>query len=103
MATDPKKMVKARKKLNKLVKKRTTLKKRKDEGKVTLLGNLRRKRIQKKINKNIAAKKNKADAKKTTTKKTTTKKKITYPDGKQGDKLFKKKNMIMSRQRKPRV
>ena len=101
MATDPKKMTKARKKLNKLVKKRTTLKKRKDEGKVTLLGNLRRKRIQKKINKNIAAKK---DAKKTTTKKTTTKKKITYPEREQ--QLFKKKDMIFSKkkvQRKPRV
>ena len=69
MPTDPK-MKKARTKLNKLVKKRKTLKERKAEGKITVLGNLRRKRIQKKINKNIAAKK---DATKTTVVKKTKK------------------------------
>lgn len=47
----------SREKLNKLVKKRENLKKRKEEGKTTLLGNLRRKRIQKKINKNKSAQK----------------------------------------------
>ena len=45
----------SREKLNKLIKKREKLKKRKDEGKKTLLGNLRRKRIQNKINKNKSA------------------------------------------------
>ena len=45
----------SREKLNKLVKKRKKLKERKEEGKVTFLGNIRRKRIQDKINKNPSA------------------------------------------------
>jgi len=45
----------SREKLNKLIKKREKLKKRKEEGKKTIFGNLRRKRIQKKINKNKSA------------------------------------------------
>ena len=45
----------SREKLNKLIKKREKLKKRKEEGKTTFLGNLRRKRVQKKINKNKSA------------------------------------------------
>jgi hypothetical protein len=46
-----------------------------DLKKMATVGNIRRKTIQKNINKNIVAKKNRADAKKNTTKKTTTTKK----------------------------
>tara|TARA_R110000822_G_scaffold129223_3_gene265327 strand:+ start:293 stop:727 length:435 start_codon:yes stop_codon:yes gene_type:complete len=67
----------AREKLNKLVAKRKKLNARTTAGKKTILGNLRKKRIQNKINKNTAAI---SDAKKPkVTKPKVTKPKVTKP------------------------
>tara|TARA_R110000782_G_scaffold19229_1_gene52566 strand:- start:54 stop:425 length:372 start_codon:yes stop_codon:yes gene_type:complete len=67
----------AREKLNKLVAKRKKLNARTTAGKKTILGNLRKKRIQNKINKNTAAI---SDAKKPkVTKPVVTKPKVTKP------------------------
>tara|TARA_R100000742_G_C4279220_1_gene103263 strand:+ start:3815 stop:4126 length:312 start_codon:yes stop_codon:yes gene_type:complete len=53
----------SREKLNKLIKKRKRLKERKEEGKVTLFGNRRRRKIQERINKNKSAQEDLAESK----------------------------------------